>query len=132
MKKVLLSLLAALVLLGLFAGVGYAGYRFGYAQGARAAPSTADGQVPELRPFDGWNPRRMPMHDFGFDRRFERGVGMRGFPMMGFGFFPLIFLGRIIVLALIIWFVYWLFTRSGWRLTRQTIETAPPPKTEDE
>jgi hypothetical protein len=132
MKKVLLSLLAALVVLGLFAAIGYAGYRFGYAQGAQAAPSTADGQAPELRPFDGWNLRRMPMHDFGFERRFERGVGMRGFPMMGVGFFPLILLGRIIVLALIIWFVYWLFTRSGWRLTRQTIETVPPPKMEDE
>jgi hypothetical protein len=132
MKKVLLSLLAALVVLGLFAAVGYAGYRFGYVQGAQAAPSAADGQAPELRPFDGWNPRRMPMHDFGFERRFERGFGRRGFPMMGFGFFPLIFVGRIIVFALIIWFVYWLVTRSGWRLTRQTSETVPPPKTEDE
>jgi hypothetical protein len=106
MKKVLLSLLAALVVLGLFAAVGYAGYRFGYAQGAQAAQRTANGQAPELRPFDGWNPRRMPMPDFGFDRGFERGFGMRGFPMMGFGFFPLMFLGRIIVIALIIWFVY--------------------------
>jgi hypothetical protein len=132
MKKVLVSLLAALVVLGLFGAIGYAGYRFGYAQGAQAAPSTADGQAPELRPFDGWNPRRMPMHDFGFERRFERGFGRRSFPMMGLGFFPLIFVGRIIVFALIIWFVYWLVTRSGWRLTRQTTETVPPPKTEDE
>ena len=133
MKKVLLSLLAALVVLGLFAAIGYAGYRFGYAQGAQAAPSTANGQAPQLRPFDGWNPRRMPMHDFGFDRGFERGFGMRGFPGIGFGFFsPLLFLVRLAVLGLVLWFVYWLFTRSGWRLTRQTIETVPPPKTEDE
>lgn len=126
MKKVMLTLLAALVLLGLFAAVGYAGYRFGYAQGAQII---ANGQAPELRPFDGWGPRRMPMHDFGLDR----GFGMRGFPMRGFGFFsPLLFLIRLAVLALILWFVYWLFTRSGWRLTRQTTEPVPPPKTEDE
>lgn len=126
MKKVMLTLLAALVLLGLFAAVGYAGYRFGYTQGAQII---ANGQAPELRPFDGWGPRRMPMHDFGLDR----GFGMRGFPMRGFGFFsPLLFLIRLAVLALILWFVYWLFTRSGWRLTRQTTEPVPPPKTEDE
>jgi hypothetical protein len=133
MKKVLLTLLAALVLLGLFAAVGYAGYRVGYIQGAQRAQSTVGGQAPELRPFDGWGPRRMPMHDFGFDRDFPRGVGMHSFPMMGFGFFsPLLFLGRLAVLAFILWFVYWLFTRSGWQLTWQTTETVPPPKTENE
>lgn len=133
MKKVLLSLLAALVVLGLFAVVGYAGYRLGYAQGAQAAQSTADGQAPELRSFDRSNPRRMPMHDFGFARGFERGFGMRGFPGMGFGFFsPFLFLVRLAVLGLVLWFVYWLFTRSGWRLTRQTTEPVPPPKTENE
>jgi hypothetical protein len=124
MKKVLLTLLAALVLLGLFAAVGYAGYRFGYTQGAQI---TANGRAPELRPFDGWGLR------FGIERGFPRGFGMRGFPMMGFGFFsPLLFLVRLAVLALILWFVYWLFTRSGWRLTRQTTEPVPPPKTENE
>ena len=126
MKKVLLSLLAALILLGLFAAVGYAGYRFGYAQGAQI---TANGQAPDLRPFDGWGPPRTPMHDFGFGR----GFGMRGFPGMGFGFFsPLLFLLRLAVLGLVLWFVYWLFTRSGWRLNRQTTEPVPPPKTENE
>jgi F0F1-type ATP synthase membrane subunit b/b' len=40
----------------------------------------------------------------------------------GFGinfFSPFRFLWNIAVLALIIWFVYWLFTKSGWRITRQ-------------
>jgi hypothetical protein len=136
MKKVILTLLALIVVLGLFAASGYAGYRFGFAQGAQVA---ANGVAPrpnqQLRPFDEFR-RGMPMHDFGFGREMRRGFGMGGFPMIGFGFFgPLMFLGRILVLALIVWFVYWLFTRSGWRLTRQTQTTPPenvPPKTEGE
>ena len=125
MKRILLTLLGLVLVLGLFAATGYAGYRFGYAKGAQA---TANGdtlpRVPELRRFDHFGPRHMP--NFGPDREFHR-----GFPLIGFGFFPLMFLGRLIMLALMILFVFWLFTRSGWRLTRQTTETAPPP-TENE
>jgi hypothetical protein len=54
----------------------------------------------------------------------------------------LIFLGRILVFALLLWLIYWLLTRSGWRLTRTapvttapsaTVTTPPPaPVTEDE
>jgi hypothetical protein len=52
--------------------------------------------------------------------------------MRGFGFFsPLLFLAQIAILVLIVGLVYWLFTRSGWRLTRtpaaQRTETPPPP-----
>ena len=140
MKRILLSLLAILVVLGLFSAVGYAGYRIGYAQGIQ---STANGDSTRsdraLRPFDEFHRREMP--GFGMDRRFERdfefGPG-RG-PMMGFGFFYLLrWLMPIAVLALIVLFIYWLFARSGWRLTRQTTEsvpptqTAPPPPTENE
>ena len=128
MKKVLLTLLAVVVVLGLFAATGYAGYRFGYVQGAQGIDNI---QAPEIRRFDGMGPNRMPMHDFDnrFDRDFERGFGSRGFPMQGFGFFPLMFLGWIAILALIVGFVYWLFTRSGWRVTRtvQTVETQMKP-----
>ncbi len=125
MKKVLLGLLAVIVALGLFAAAGYAGYRFGYARGLQ---TTTNGNAlhsqPQLRPFNDFGPRRMPMQRFGFERGFKRG----GFPMMGFGFFaPLRFLGSLLVLALVIWFIYWLVTRSGWRLTRTTQTTAPPP-----
>ncbi|HET9589430.1 MAG TPA: hypothetical protein VFO91_11645, partial [Anaerolineales bacterium] len=84
-----------------------------------------------FRLFDNFGPRGMPMDRFGFERGFPRRFG--DFPMMGFGFFsPLIWLGRIAVLALILWFVYWLLTRSGWRLTRevQATESQPPVETE--
>lgn len=125
MKKVLLSLLVIVLVLGVVAAAGFTGYRFGYAQGIQA---TAEGQAPQFRPFDEVGPRGMPMRDFGFEREFQRGFGMGGFPMRGFGFFsPLRFLVQLAVLALIVWFVYWLFTRSGWRLTRttRTVETQP-------
>jgi len=131
MKKVLLSLLAVIVVLGLFAATGFAGYRFGYAQGVQiTANGDAPRPAPALRALDEVGPRGMPMHNFG--RGFDRGFGPGGFPMRGFGFFsPLMLLGRIAVLTLIIWFIYWLFTRSGWRLTRQTTENNSS-KTESE
>src|SRR5512134_2343188 len=130
MKRILLALLTVVVVLGLFAAVGYTGYRFGYAQGIQ---TTAGDEVarPGLRAFDEFSRHRMPMLDFGFQR--GPGRGWDRFPMMGFGFFlPLLLLGRLAVLALIIGLIYWLFTRSGWRLTRQVAENPPPPRAEDE
>jgi hypothetical protein len=126
MKKVLLTLLAVLVVLGVIGAAGFSGYRFGY---ARAVQATADGGIPSPRPFDRIAPDGLPDR-FDRDRGFERGFGMRGHPMMGFGVFPLFrFLSQIVVLALLAWFVYWLVTRSGWRLTRETTRTAPPAQT---
>lgn len=122
MRKVLLSLFVAVFVLGLFAATGYAVYRLGYARGAQEVQGTTNDDTPrvrpELRPFDDFGPRGM--RDFGFERSFGPG----GFPRMGFGFFPLlIWLARITVLALIVLFIVWLFTRSGWRLTRRTVST---------
>ena len=137
MKKVVLTLLAIIVVLGLFAASGYAGYRIGFAQaGQRARVTNGNPQPPNLRPFNNPGPRQFPGRNFGFGmgRGFRRGFG--GFPMMpmmGFGFFGLFrFLGGVLLLALVVLFIYWLFTRSGWRLTRQTVETVPaaPAKTE--
>jgi hypothetical protein len=48
---------------------------------------------------------------------------MRG----GMGFFsPFMFLGRILFWGLVIWFAYWLFTRSGWPLTRKPQPVSQP------
>ena len=121
MKRVLLTLLVILVVLGVVGIAGFTGYRLGYARGRQA---TTDGQAPNRRPFNGIRPGRLPLHDFGRDRGFPRGFGMRGFPMMGFGIFSLIrFAIQLAVLALLLWFAYWLFTHSGWRLTRETAQT---------
>lgn len=127
MKRILFTLLAVVVVVGLFAATGFAGYRMGYAQGVER---NAIGEAPEFRPFERMGPGRMPMQDFGFGRGFDREFRPGGFPMMEFGFFSLFgFLWRVAILALIVGFVYWVFTRSGWQLTRtqtiQTIETPP-------
>jgi uncharacterized membrane protein len=128
MKRVLLTLLAVIVVFGALAGAGFAGYRIGYSQ---AVTSSADGQA--FGPFGWTNPNLMPMH------RFERdfGRGFDGPPMMmgrgGFNFFsPLRILWNIVVLGLVVWFAYWLFSKSGWRITRQMNkeQETPAAKTE--
>lgn len=122
MRRIILTLLATIVVLGLFAASGYAGYRAGYAQGLR---STTSGDEQQLRPFEDFERRGTP--DFGFERGFPREFGAGRFPMRGFGlFWPLMFFGQIVLLALIVGFIFWLITRSGWRLTSQTTESVPP------
>ncbi|HSM72974.1 MAG TPA: hypothetical protein VK851_15665 [Anaerolineales bacterium] len=119
MKKVFLTLLAMIVIVGALIGTGYWGYRIGYVDSATGS----DGG-----PFFGrsyhMNPNQMPFH------RYDRGFGFDQHPMMrpggyhslgmGFGYFsPLRILWNIAILALIVWFAYWLFTKSGWQITRK-------------
>ena len=122
MKKVILSLLAIILVVGLLAVTGFTGYRLGYAQGMRVTVNGNTSQ-PAVRPFNHYNPGDMPMmRNFAYGRGFQRGFG--AFPFMGFGLFsPFRILGWLILLALVFGFAYWLFTRSGWRLTRQTTTT---------
>ena len=144
MKKFLLSLLVIILALGLLGAAAFAGYRYGFVQGMFAASSgpNANGQSPD-RGF--WmNPRGMPMHNFGFNRGFDRdGFGMMRRGGFGFGFFPILgLLAWLLFLGLIIAGIYWLITRSRWRLTRTVpavatpvapipvVETPPPPASE--
>ncbi len=136
MKKVLLTLLVVIVALGLLAGVGFAGYRIGYRQAALStSTNTTTNNIPYMHGFQFMHPN-MPMQNFGrdLDRNFSRGMGFDEFGMRGgrgFGFFtPLMFLGRILFWALIVWFIYWLFTRSGWQFTRKPQPVAAAPKAE--
>ncbi len=129
MKKVLLTLLAVIVILGALAGAGYAGYRIGYNQGA-----TASGNLPFFGRGERMHPNLMPNLDRGF------GYPMQPYrsPMMGRGdfgftfFSPFRILWNLAILALIIWFVYWLFTKSGWRITRQTTKEQDIPEVKTE
>ena len=132
MKKVLLTLLAVVLVIGVLAAAGFAGYRVGYNQGARSA---SNGEAPLLGRSDRFGPDRMPMHNFGrdFDRGFNRGFQPGEFRMMhrggGFGFFfPFMFLGHLVIWGLIFWLIYLLFTRSGLRLslTQQKVQNTPP------
>ena len=116
MKKVLLTLLAVIVIVGALAGAGYTGYRIGYNHGA-----TASGNFPFFGCAEHMNPNLMPHfnRDFGFHMQpfHSPMMGRGGF---GFSFFsPFRLLWNAAILALVIWFVYWLFTKSGWRITRE-------------
>lgn len=128
MKKGLLTLLAIILILGALGAAGFAGYRLGFNQGVLA---TSDGDRPFITPREfgfGMGPGRMPMHEFGFQRGFDHGV----FGMMdrGYGFYPWIgFLMRLLFWGLIVWAIYMLITRSGWRLTRTTPASETPPPT---
>lgn len=126
MKKVLFTLLAVVLVLGTLSAAGYAGYRYGFNQGVLAS---SDGDAQFLMPRFGFDEYRMPMHDFGFNRGFGRpGSGMMD-RWYGFGFFsPLLFLARIAFWALVIWAIYMLISRSGWRLTRTTETSGSQPK----
>jgi len=139
MKKILLSLLVIILALGLLGAVGVAGYRYGFTQGMVAASvqsnngnNSGNGKVQPWGPGFGMMGRGMPMHNFGFNRGFDRdGFGMmgrgRGF---GFGIFPLFgFLVWLLFLGLIVAGIVWLINRSGWRLTRTTSAAAAPSAT---
>ncbi|HSL30057.1 MAG TPA: hypothetical protein VK900_12720 [Anaerolineales bacterium] len=126
MKRVLLTLLGLVVVIGLFSAVGYAGYRLGLAQGVERR---ADGDPPRLRPFAEFGPRALRMHDFEFRGGFARGFG--GFPGLGFFFlFRLLF--WMAALVLVVWLISWLLARSGWRLVRETSTPPAPPRPENE
>jgi hypothetical protein len=143
MKKILLALLGIIVVAGILAGAGFAGYRIGYNHGALAS---ADGTV-QLAPMGrGFGMHGIPMHNFnpGFERGFDQRIGPGDFDMLGRGggmrfdfFSPFHFIIRLAVFGLIIWLAYKLFTGNGWKLslTRQTVENpkvepAPTEKTE--
>jgi len=116
MKKVLLTLLAVIVIAGALAGAGFAGYQIGLKQGG-----TSSGEVQRFVRPDRAMPNIMP-HNFGRDF----GPRVQPFQMPGRGVFgirffsPFRFLWNAAVLVLIVLFAYWLFTKSGWQITRKT------------
>ena len=128
MKKVLLSLLVIILALGLLGAVGFAGYRYGFTQGMIAA-SNGNGNGQPVGPGFGMSPRGMPMHNFGFQRGFDRdGFGMmRRAADLGSAFSrSLVFWCGCLFWGLIIAGIVWLITRSGWRLTRTAPVAAAP------
>ena len=120
MKKFFITLLAIVVIVGALGGAGFTGYRIGYVQGARVS---ANGAPQPLHRFEQFGPDRMPLRNFRqLGRGFGYGFGPGRFPMgqrVGFGIFgPFMFIGRIAIWGLALWFIFWLFTKSGWQLTR--------------
>jgi hypothetical protein len=118
MKRVLLSLLAVVLFLAVLGAAGFVGYQYGYRQGVTSARGD-NALLPPGHPDIGPRGQR----NFGFDRGFDRGFGGFGMMQRGFGlgfFSPLFFLLRLAFWGLVIWVLYMLVTRSGWRLTRTT------------
>ncbi len=133
MKKFLLGLLTVVVILAALGAAGFTGYRYGFNHGAL---TSSNGDARQVVPGFGFDPQHMPMHNFGndeFNRRFSGGPGFNMMHRggMGFGFFgPFMFLVRIAFWGLVIWALYTLVVRSGWRLTKTAptstvVETAP-------
>ena len=135
MKKVLLSIFAVIFFFAVLAGAGFAGYRVGYDQGARASGNNniAPNWLSENHGRD-----EVPKFNFGRDtdgrpeRAFDRGFPRGYFRMMPYGrdfgiFSPLRFLAHIAIWVLILALVYMLFMRSGWRLslTKQPVQGPP-------
>ena len=145
MKKVLLSLLVIVVALGLLGAAGYAGYRYGFTQGMITASANGANRQ-SVSPSFGMSPRGMPMHEFGFQRGFDRGgFGMIGRGGFGFRVFPLLgLLLLVLFFGLIGAGIYWLIARSGWRITwtvpvaavpvtpAPIVETPPPSSSDEE
>ena len=136
MKKILLTLLGLIVAAAALAGAGFVGYRMGFNH------STVLGnQVPPASRFEHMNPGIMPHNGEGFNRGPGREFGFEHYSMMrpggfhgrGFGFFsPFHFLWNAAILGLIIWFVYWLVTKSGWQITRKTVPVVSADSTNEE
>ncbi len=130
MKKILLTLLAVVVILGVLGGVGFAGYRIGYRQGMRVNTNAVAPHFDRLPP--SFNRDNMPQSHPGMNNRnFNRGAAPNHFFMMQrggrMGFFSLFrWLGILALFGLIIWLGYLLFRGNGWRLSLTRHQAAEP------
>ncbi len=134
MKKWIIRILVAVLVLGTFAAVGFVGYRLGFAHGARV---TRDGnRLPPIARFERGGPEWIPGQ--GIDHSFQRDLPRGGFVMRhrgGFGIFPpLISLAHVIFLGFVIWLAYMLFKGNGWQLslTRVAAPQTPPVMNQSE
>lgn len=128
MNKWIVRIILAIVVLGAFAGVGFAGYQLGVRQAGLFSGSFDNGpRFAERFHKDG-----MPEFQFGFhrnDRGFMREFGPGGFHGRGSGFMsPFSVLLKLALLGLIALGVYKLFTGNGWQLsfTRQPADATTP------
>lgn len=118
MKTWIIRILIAVLVIGAFAAVGFAGYRIGFSHGAQFSGNE---NAPRFT---------QPFHRGGMPE-FADGFHQRGFHMTpharGFGlaspFFALI---KIALLGLLVWAGYKLFTSAGWQLTFTRQEAGAP------
>ena len=137
MKKWIIRIIVAILVIGAFAGVGFTAYQMGYSHGAQASVNI-ENKPPFAEHFD---QGKMPEFQSRFpDRGFDSGFPHQEFQMRhhggGFGFFsPFMFLARIALFGLVIWLIYMMFKGNGWQLsltrnqpTENLVETDTPKK----
>ena len=141
MKKWIVRIIIAVLIIGAFAGVGMVAYRVGYQQGAQGTGAGLSFMFDHFGRFNQGSqfrqddmPQFHPGMNSGFDHRSMPGFGDGRFGITrrggAFSFFsPFHFLFSILLVVLVIWLGYKLFKGNGWQLslTRQSVsnETAP-------
>lgn len=127
MKKWIVRILVAVLVIGAFAAVGFVGYRTGFSHGAQVSAN------PDNAPRFAERFHRGDLPKSGFHQRdFNRGFPEREFQRPhrgGFGFFSTFMpLARVALLGLVIWIAYMLFKGNGWTLslTRAGTSQTPP------
>lgn len=133
MKKWIVRILIAVLVIGAFAAVGFVGYRAGFSRGVQSSGNFEKGP----RVTEPFHRGGMPEFQFGFqDRDFNRGFPQREFQMRhrgGLDFFsPFMFLVRIALLGLVIWLAYMIFKGNGWQLSLTRVQPTESIKTETE
>lgn len=125
MKKWIVRILVAVLVIGAFAAVGFVGYRIGFSHGAQVAGDFEN--APRFaQPFqrDEAPGFAVGSHQRGFpDRELQKNHRGRGF---GFAspFFALI---KIALFGLVIWVAYMLFKGNGWTLSLTRVGTSQTP-----
>lgn len=124
MKKWVVRILVAILVIGAFAAVGFIGYRVGLSHGAQFSGDVVKNTARGSEPFQRGG---LPGFQFGFHgREFQRGFQEHGFQMRqrgGFGFMPpFISLVQVALLGLIIWFAYKMFKGNGWTLSLTRVQ----------
>ncbi len=132
MKKWIVRILIAVLVIGAFAAVGFVGYRVGLGHGAQLSGDVDKNTVRGAEPFHRGG---MPDFQFGFQgREFQRGFQEHGFQMRhrgGFGFMPPFMpLIQVALLGLMIWFAYKMFKGNGWTLSLARVQSVENLKAE--
>lgn len=134
MKKWIVRILIAVLVIGAFTAVGFVGYRVGVSHGAQFSSDVDKNPARGAEPFHRGG---MPDFQFGFQgREFQRGFQEHGFQMRhrgGFGFMPPFMpLIYVALLGLMIWFAYKMFKGNGWTLSLTRVQPIENPQVETE
>lgn len=130
MKKWIVRILVAVLVIGALAAAGFVGYRLGFNESVQFSGNRDNAP----RGAESAHRGAMPDFQFGFH---GRGVQQRGFQMghgvRSFGFaLPLFGLIKIALLGLVLWLAYMFFKGNGWTLSLTRVQPVESLKAETE